>query len=111
MVQRGGGARRERARAVTGRKHEVERAFPPDYVSAETLAYRLDCSRSTVDDYVRRGLLPTPRIIGNLQRWRWSEIEAWIVDQDAMRAQLGSRDADEDDPYSLGVKRVTASDT
>jgi len=33
---------------VTGGKHELEQAFPPDYVSAETLAYRLDCSRSTV---------------------------------------------------------------
>jgi predicted DNA-binding transcriptional regulator AlpA len=91
----------------------VQRAFAPDYVSAETLAYRLDCSRSTVDDYVRRGLLPTPRIIGNLQRWRWSEIEAWIASQSVVLDQLGSRDpdADEDDPYSLGVKRVTAPDT
>jgi predicted DNA-binding transcriptional regulator AlpA len=98
---------------VTGRKHGVQRAFAPDYVSAETLAYRLDCSRSTVDDYVRRGLLPTPRIIGNLQRWRWSEIEAWIASQSVVLDQLGSRDpdADEDDPYSLGVKRVTAPDT
>ena len=94
-----------------GRKHGVERTFAPDYVSAETLAYRLDCSRSTVDDYVRRGLLPTPKIIGNLRRWRWSEIEAWIANQCAIRGQLGSRDADEeDDPYSLGVKRVTATD-
>ena len=98
---------------MTGRKHGVERAFAPDFVSAETLAYRLDCSRSTVDDYVRRGLLPTPRIIGNLQRWRWSEIEAWIASQGAVRDQLGSHDADadDDDPYSLGVKRVTAPDT
>ena len=94
-----------------GRKHGVERTFAPDYVSAETLAYRLDCSRSTVDDYVRRGLLPTPKIIGNLRRWRWSEIEAWIANQCAIRGQLGSRDADEEDPYSLGVKRVTATDT
>jgi predicted DNA-binding transcriptional regulator AlpA len=98
---------------VTGRKHGVERAFAPDYVSAETLAYRLDCSRSTVDDYVRRGLLPTPRIIGNLQRWRWREIEAWIARQGVVLDQLGSpnADTDEDDPYSLGVKRVTAPDT
>lgn len=98
---------------MTSRKHEVERAFAPDYVSAETLAYRLDCSRSTVDDYVRRGLLPIPRIVGNLQRWRWSEIEAWIANQGAARDQLlsSNADADDDDPYSLGVKRVTASDT
>jgi predicted DNA-binding transcriptional regulator AlpA len=98
---------------VTGRKHGVERAFAPDYVSAETLAYRLDCSRSTVDDYVRRGLLPKPKIIGNLQRWRWSEIEAWISRQGAVSDRFGAADADidEDDPYSLGVKRVTAPDT
>jgi predicted DNA-binding transcriptional regulator AlpA len=97
---------------VTGRKHGVKRAFAPDYVSAETLAYRLDCSRSTVNDYVRRGLLPTPRIIGNLQRWRWSEIETWIASQDAIRYELGSgNEDDEDDPYSLGVKRLTAPDT
>ena len=96
-----------------GRKNGAERAFAPDYVSAETLAYRLDCSRSTVDDYVRRGLLPRPRIIGNLQRWRWSEIEAWIANQGAIHEQtlLRNADTDEDDPYSLGVKRVTASDT
>ena len=31
------------------RKHEVERPYPPDYVSAETLGYRLDLSRSTVE--------------------------------------------------------------
>ena len=99
-------------RAVTDRKQGVERGFAPDYVSAETLAYRLDCSRSTVDDYVRRGLLPTPRIIGNLQRWRWSEIEAWIASQGVVHDQVSSQYADdENDPYSLGVKRVTAPDT
>jgi predicted DNA-binding transcriptional regulator AlpA len=80
-------------------------------MSAETLAYRLDCSRSTVDDYVRRGLLPTPRIIGNLHRWCWSEVEVWIARHGAVRDQLASHHADEDDPYSLGVKRVTAPDT
>jgi predicted DNA-binding transcriptional regulator AlpA len=51
------------------RKHEVERPYPPDYVSAETLGYRLDLSRSTVEAYVRSGLLPKPEMIGNLPRW------------------------------------------
>ena len=37
-------------------------SYPPDYVSAETLAYRLDCSRSTIDAYVRSGLLPKPQM-------------------------------------------------
>ena len=42
------------------RKCEISRTYPPDYVSCETLAYRLDLARSTVDDWVRRGLLPKP---------------------------------------------------
>lgn len=33
------------------RKREISRPFAPDYVSAETLAYRLDYSRSTVDSH------------------------------------------------------------
>lgn len=54
---------------MTERKHETRRPYPPDYVSAETLAYRLDCSRSTIDAYVREGLLPKPQLIGHLPRW------------------------------------------
>ena len=50
--------------------------YPPDYVSAETLAYRLDCSRSTIDAYVRLGLLPKPETIGNLQRWDFDLVES-----------------------------------
>jgi predicted DNA-binding transcriptional regulator AlpA len=99
---------------VTGRKIKVERPFRPDYVSAETLAYRLDCSRSTIDDYVRRGLLPRPRNVGNLQRWRWRDIEAWIAGPcvGSLRPDSAAddTDSDQDDPYSLGVKRVTAPD-
>lgn len=92
---------------MAGRKKDITRAFTPDYVSAETLAYRLDCSRSTIDDYVRRGLLPQPQMVGNLQRWRWSDIESWI----AVRTGLPTLDGSpvvEEDPYMKGVNRVTA---
>jgi predicted DNA-binding transcriptional regulator AlpA len=54
------------------------RIYPPDYVSAETLAYRLDCSRATIDAYVRDGRLPKPELIGNLARWDFSEVRAFI---------------------------------
>lgn len=95
---------------MTGRKRK-QRSFPPDYVSTQTLAYRLDCSRSTVDDYVRRGLLPRPISVGTLQRWRWSDIEAWIVHTSvgfsSQESAAHDADPDEEDPYSLGVKRVT----
>lgn len=83
--------------------------YAPDYVSADTLAYRLDCSRSTVDDYVRRGLLPKPRSVGNLQRWRWSDIEAWIAATSDIAMDVGTTSLDDHDPYIAGVKRVATS--
>jgi predicted DNA-binding transcriptional regulator AlpA len=94
------------------RKADTWRAFPPDFVSAETLAYRLDCSRSTVDDYVRRGLLPRPQPIGNLQRWRWSDIEAWIAVRNpfACFADATATTPEEEDPYLAGVKRAATTE-
>ncbi len=51
-----------------------DRGYAPDFVSAETLAYRLDCSRSTIDAYVRSGLLPKPFMLGNLVRWDFAAV-------------------------------------
>lgn len=55
-----------------------DRNYAPDYVSAETLAYRLDCSRSTIDAYVRSGLLPKPFMLGNLVRWDFAAVRDHI---------------------------------
>ena len=57
--------------------------YPPDYASAETLAYRLDCSRTTIDAYVREGHLPKPQVIDNLQRWDFAEVRAFIKARNA----------------------------
>jgi predicted DNA-binding transcriptional regulator AlpA len=82
------------------------RAYPPDYVSAETLAYRLDCSRSTIDAYVRLGLLPKPEVIGNLQRWDFGYVKAFIKAQNAGTGAGGRRPpgGDEEDAYMKGLK-------
>lgn len=69
-----------------------DRNYAPDFVSAETLAYRLDCSRSTIDVYVRLGLLPKPQTIGNLQRWDFSEIRAFIVAQNNGNERINPED-------------------
>ena len=57
---------------------DQRRSFPPDFVSADTLAYRLDCSRSTIDAYVRQGRLPPPYQIGSLIRWDFAVVRAFI---------------------------------
>ena len=69
-------------------------SFPPDFCSAETLAYRLDCSVTTVHSYVRRGLLPKPLRLGDLVRWRWTQVESFIDELENSPAR-----ADADDPY------------
>ena len=71
---------------------EERRSYPPDYVSAETLAYRLDCSRSTIEVYVRMGLLPKPHSIGNLQRWDFGEVKAFILARNSGDARREAED-------------------
>jgi predicted DNA-binding transcriptional regulator AlpA len=74
---------------------EERRSYAPDYVSAETLAYRLDCPRSTIDVCVRNGYLPKPHSIGNLQRWDFGEVKAFIKAQNSARSVVTGQDEDE----------------
>ena len=86
------------------RKLEGSRPYPPDYVSAETLAYRLDCSRATIDAYVKMGLLPKPEIIGNLPRWDFGEVRAFIKARN-IGCGIGAADtADDEDAYLKGIR-------
>jgi len=81
-------------------------SYPPDYVSA--LAYRLDCSRSTIDAYVRLGLLPKPESIGNLQRWDFGQVKAFIKAQNAATLELQGSASSEEDAYLKGLKGGSA---
>src|SRR5208337_2845886 len=91
--------------AAVGEGMREERwSYPPDYVSAETLAYRLDCSRSTIDAYVRLGLLPKPESIGNLQRWDFGQVKAFIKAQNAATHELQGSALGEEDAYLKGLK-------
>lgn len=70
------------------------RPYPPDFVSRETLAYRLDLRASDIDRMVTAGMLPAPLHIGNEKRWRWSDVEARLVNATPTR---------DDDPYMRGI--------
>jgi predicted DNA-binding transcriptional regulator AlpA len=75
------------------------REFPPDFVSADTLAYRLDCSRSTIDAYVRQGRLPPPYQIGSLIRWDFAAVRAFIQASVAETTVESGIVRNADDPY------------
>ncbi|MCD4514156.1 hypothetical protein LQT97_23265 [Brucella pseudogrignonensis] len=51
---------------------------PPSYLSKTRLATELDISETTVDDYVRRGLLPKPVRLGGSVRWSWIQVQALL---------------------------------
>jgi predicted DNA-binding transcriptional regulator AlpA len=61
------------------KKEDRRRPYPPALVSADTLAYLLDCSPSLIDQYVRLGHLPKPVKIGNLVRWHWVSVETVLI--------------------------------
>ena len=97
------------------RKHDKQRPYRPEFMALATLAYMLDISERTVQDYVEAGLLPEPVIIGNVKRWRWTQVEIWLdqrADQSDCHAAGAPRQAagapcnPEKDQYSEGVKRV-----
>ena len=71
---------------------------PPAYPSKSSLARELDCAESTIDELVRRGILPKPRrLTGGCVRWSWNEVEL----------ALGSlKETGEGDPYLSGIAKL-----
>jgi len=47
----------------------------PDWMSKDTLAAYTDLKFGAIDQYVKRGLLPRPHMIGEAQRWSKQEVD------------------------------------
>lgn len=63
---------------MTARKQTMPRT--PAYVSRATLAAELEVSESTVDDMVKRGVLPTPvNLSPGCVRWQWEGVRAALA--------------------------------
>jgi predicted DNA-binding transcriptional regulator AlpA len=72
---------------------------PPAYPSKATLAHELDCAESTVDELVRKGILPKPiRLTGGCVRWVWTDVELAL---NSLKAKAESAD-----PYLSGVAKL-----
>jgi predicted DNA-binding transcriptional regulator AlpA len=76
---------------------------PPSYCSKATLARELDVSESTVDEWVRRGILPRPlKTETGIVRFRWETVDA------ALASRLPSSDAAPADPFMKGLANVSS---
>jgi predicted DNA-binding transcriptional regulator AlpA len=74
---------------------------PPAYLSRGTLARELDCAESTVDELVKRGVLPQPfRLSNGCVRWRWADVEMAITSRAGVSVE-------QSDPFMAGVRSVT----
>lgn len=53
---------------------------PPSFLSRASLARELDISESTVDEMVRRGVLPKPvRLSTGCVRWSWQSVSSALA--------------------------------
>jgi predicted DNA-binding transcriptional regulator AlpA len=74
---------------------------PAAYPDKAQLAAELSMSESTVDEMVRRGVLPKPlRLSTGCIRWRWTDVEA------ALARLAAPADDSPADPYMAGVRNV-----
>lgn len=73
---------------------------PPSFLSRASLAAELDCSESTVDEWVRRGILPKPlKFDTGAVRWSWKSVEM------ALAGLAGT--VEHADPFSAGIRHAT----
>ena len=75
-------------------------SVPPDYLSKELLAHRLDMKVGAIDQLVKRGILPPPVNIGEALRWRWPDVDRRIRGNGL---QTTSADHGADDPYLKAI--------
>lgn len=74
---------------------------PPSYLSRASLARELDVSESTVDELVRRGVLPKPiRLSNGCVRWSWGAVTASLASLDGAAETAA-------DPYLAGAANVS----
>lgn len=74
---------------------------PNPYVSKATLAQALEISESTVDEMVRRGVLPRPvRLSSGCIRWRWASVDL------ALASMESGGNAVQPDNAMTGVQRA-----
>jgi predicted DNA-binding transcriptional regulator AlpA len=74
---------------------------PPSYISRKQLAWELDSSESSVDELVRRGVIPPPiKLTAGCIRWSWQAVQE--------RLAIVSDTVDDGDPYMTGAANATA---
>ncbi len=79
---------------------------PPAYVSRASLGRELDCSQSTIDEMVKRAVLPQPvRLSPGCVRWCWEDVVTALAS--LKDSASGSSGIVPPDPFMRGALNVT----
>lgn len=77
---------------------------PPSFMSRKELAWELSISESTVDELVRRGVIPPHvKLTPGCVRWSWVAVES------ALASLTGS--VDDSDPFMVGARNAVKTAT
>jgi predicted site-specific integrase-resolvase len=54
---------------------------PPPFQDLATLAQHICCAESTIENWVKVGVFPTPRMQGGKRLWSWKEVERHAMER------------------------------
>jgi hypothetical protein len=74
---------------------------PPSYMSRKELAWEFSVSETTIEAFVRRGIIPPPILLSaGCVRWSWEAVQE--------RLAAASDTMDDADPYMTGAANAAA---
>lgn len=53
--------------------------YPPPFMDLATLARHICSGESTIENWVKMGQFPAPRMQGGKRLWRWKEVEKHLA--------------------------------
>jgi predicted DNA-binding transcriptional regulator AlpA len=56
--------------------------YPKPFMDITTLAEHTCLSESTIENHVRLGIFPAPRMQGGKRLWRWKTVEKFLAGED-----------------------------
>jgi predicted DNA-binding transcriptional regulator AlpA len=55
--------------------------YPPPFQDLATLAEHICAGESTIENWVKMGMFPKPRMQGGKRLWRWKDVERHLADE------------------------------
>lgn len=53
--------------------------YPPPFQDLATLAEHICAAESTIENWVKLGMFPKPRLQGGKRLWRWKDVERHLA--------------------------------